>query len=551
MSAQDDINPPIGSAEILAFPSAETSGAAPSKSGETTGSVGSSKPSRGDRTRRAGDDDPLDLKLSRFPMTDVGNAERFVERHKGKVVFCPDIGWFWWDGKRWSRQGSNEKIVKYQQDTIKAIDREAAALRASPDDVLITDARGNQIFLSDKLKSWCLSSQSNAHVSCVGKLAACQMTITVDELDSDTMKINVVNGTLHIAKREDSPYVELRPHNQADYITKISPVVYDPEARCPRFDQFMDEVHPPDESGGRSKQRFLDQWAGLSLTGDIGEQKLTFHYGKGRNGKGVWVNTIAFVGGDYSTSIPIESFLESGRARAGGQATPDLACLPGVRMLTTSEPKKGATLDEGLIKLFTGGDPIKARHLNKDFFSFTPQAKLTMQGNYRPKVSGSDEGIWSRLVLVPWGVFFPPEKRDPKLSDKLKLEASGILNRMLDGLCTWLDHGLQLPADVVAATADYRSDSDPLGRFLEACTRAALGKRVQASDMHAVFCAWAKVNGETLWSAKGLGAALRERGIPARKAGNVFWLDIELTQDVSDFIDDHGHSLQSVVEEAE
>lgn len=186
--------------------------------------------------------------------------------------------------------------------------------------------------------------------------------------------------------------------------------------------------------------------------------------------------------------------------------------------------------------------------MHKDFFSFTPQAKLTMQGNYRPKITGVDEGIWNRLVLVPWGVYLPPEKRDPKLIDKLKGEASGILNRMLDGLCSWLDHGLQIPDEVTAATADYRSDSDPLGRFLDACTRQMIGKRVQAADMHAVFCAWAKANGETVWSAKGLGAALRERGVAARKAGNVFWLDIELTKGVSDFVDGSGEPWHGIDE---
>ena len=240
-------------------------------------------------------------------------------------------------------------------------------------------------------------------------------------------------------------------------------------------------------------------------------------------------------------SIPIESFLDSGRARSGGQATPDIACLPGVRMLTTSEPKKGATLDEGLIKLFSGGDVIRARHLNKDYFSFIPQAKLTMQGNYRPRITGADEGIWNRLVLVPWGVYFPKEKRDPKLAEKLRAEASGILNRLLDGLCDWLDRGLAIPDSVAAATADYRSDSDPLGRFLETCTRQAMGKRVQATDMHALFAAWAKANGEAVWSAKGLGAALKERGLAAKKSVNVYWLDIELIKGVTDFVDQSGN----------
>jgi putative DNA primase/helicase len=111
-------------------------------------------------------------------------------------------------------------------------------------------------------------------------------------------------------------------------------------------------------------------------------------------------------------------------------------------MLRTSEPEKNSRLAEAMIKLVTGGEPIQARHLNRDFFKFYPQFKLTISGNYRPGISGADEGIWRRLRLVPFGVFIPKEERDIHLSEKLRAEASGILNRLLDGLRLWCDKGL-------------------------------------------------------------------------------------------------------------
>ncbi|WP_162180439.1 DNA primase family protein [Methylocapsa aurea] len=543
MTSSDDITPIIESGEVLAFPGKASIAARPRSGEEASSRAGGSRETSASGGGKSGGEHPADIdrRLAHFPLTDLGNAERFAERHGSGLRYCPDIGWLSWDGKRWAHGGSEEIVKLREHATVRAIQDEAKALRDAPEDFLVKDARGKEVLYSDKIKAWGRVSESANRMGSISKRAAAMLAIAVDELDADKMKISVANGTLQVAKRDDGPYVELHPHDPADYITKISPVAYDPAATCPRFDLFMDEVQPPDEAGGRDVQRFLDQWAGLSLTGDTSEQKITFHYGKGRNGKSVWVNTISYVAGDYADSIPIESFLDSGRARAGGQATPDLADLPGVRMLTTSEPKKGATLDEGLIKLFSGGDVIKARHLNKDFFAFVPQAKLTMQGNYRPKVMGADEGIWNRLVLVPWGVFFPPEKRDPKLAETLRGEASGILNRLLDGLCAWLDKGLCIPGSVAAATNDYRSDSDPLGRFLDACTRQAIGQRVQATNMHALFVAWAKVNGETAWSAKGFGAALKERGIAAKKSVNVYWLDIELTKGVTDFVDDSGN----------
>ncbi len=288
----------------------------------------------------------------------------------------------------------------------------------------------------------------------MSKRTGAMLAIEVDALDRDPMKINVLNGTLHVdkARHADVGYVVLRPHDPADYITRLAPVSYDPAAEAPLFDGFLDVIQPPVEVEvdgttelRRDAQRFLKSWFGYALTGATAEQKMVFFYGKGRNGKGVLVNIASWVAGTYADSIPIESFLDSGRARAGGQATPDIAGLPGVRLLGTSEPKKGATLDEAFVKLFTGGDRIKARHLNKDYFAFTPQAKLTMQGNYRPKISGADEGIWGRIILVPFSVFIPPGSRDPGLYDKLKAEGSGILNRPLDGLRWWLEDGLVLP----------------------------------------------------------------------------------------------------------
>ncbi|MGD5416649.1 phage/plasmid primase, P4 family, partial [Xanthomonas citri pv. citri] len=159
-----------------------------------------------------------------------------------------------------------------------------------------------------------------------------------------------------------------------------------------------------------------------------------------------------------------------------------------VRLLRTSEPEKNAKLAEALIKLVTGGEPMDARHLQGDMFTFLPEFKLTIQGNYKPLLSGTDEGIKSRLLLVPFSVTIPKEERDMQLANKLKLEASGILNWMLDGLRSWLDKGgLSEPKEVTDATAKYFATSDVLGRFLENCTVKEPGHRVQSSVLHQVY----------------------------------------------------------------
>ncbi|MGD9924517.1 MAG: phage/plasmid primase, P4 family, partial [Pseudorhodoplanes sp.] len=300
--------------------------------------------------------------------------------------------------------------------------------------------------------------------------------------------------------------------------------------------RFLEEVQPKADA-----RRFLHQWKGLSLTGDVTEQRLCVFWGKGKNGKSVFEDTHAFVAGDYCETVPIETFLSEGKGRNAGQATPDLAILPGVRMLRTSEPKRNAALDEGLIKLATGGEPIQARHLNRDYFKFYPQFKLTISGNYRPKIEGADEGIWRRMILVPWTYTVPKDKQDKTLTAKLRGEASGILNRVLDGLRDWMGgNGLAVPDDADAATREYRSDSDPLGRFLEACTEPDPQGRVQSSTLHAVFCAWADANGSSKWSGRGFSLAMSERGFHKKQSDVMWWLGLKLVKFVNDFVDESG-----------
>ena len=482
----------------------------------------------------------LDRDLAFRPQTDLGNTERFVERFRDKLLYCSATGWLFWDGQRWAPDDGEAAVLRAEHETVRAIQDEAKAIAGTDYDMRVGGSDDAPIMLSDKLAGWGRKSEAGPRLSVIGKRAKGNLKVTTAQLDADPMTINVLNGTLEVRKRSEGQYVRLRPHSPKDLITKLAPVVYAPDAACPIFDAFLLRVQPDPEN-----RRFLDQWSGLSLTGDTGEQKLVFHHGKGRNGKSVHAEATGFVAGDYATTVPIETFLRGDRARRGGEATPDLARLPGVRMLRTSEPEKGSKLAESLIKLATGGEPMDARNLNKPFFSFMPCFKLSIQGNYRPKIDGTDEGIWGRLLMVPWPVFIPKEERDRKLPEKLKAEASGILNRMLSGLCDWLDNGLMVPADVELATETYRADSDPIGRFLAACTRPAIGLRVQSTTLHELFSAWARVNGEAPRSQKAFSSALKERGIPDLKSGVQWWLDLETTARASDFVDFHGEPLEA------
>ncbi len=483
--------------------------------------------------------DDLNLRLAFFPRTDLGNAERFRERNRGKLLWCPALGWLWWDGKRWCRDGSEEHVKVAEHETVRAIQDEGRTLAGSGKDFHVQKGK-DMILCSEALAMWGRASEQANRLAPIAKRAAPYLHVAPGALDGDPFKFNVANGTLIFRKSEDTDCISFRDHDPADLMTKCSIVVYDRAALCPMFDEFLTYVQPDGD-----QRRFLLQWQGLSLTGDITDQKLCIFWGKGKNGKSTFIDVCALVAGDYSETVPIETFVNEGRSRNAGQATPDLAILPGVRQLRTSEPNRGARLDETLIKLATGGEQILARHLNREYFKFYPQFKLTISGNYRPTIVGADEGIWRRTQLVPWTVTVPADKIDRHLGEKLRAEASGILNRLLDGLRDWFDRGLVPPQSVVDATADYRRDSDPLGRFLEACVAIEPGGRVQSSVMHELFVAWAKANGTAEWSNKGMANALKERGFISKHSGVMWWLDVKLTRTVNEFVDHQGKPLRA------
>jgi putative DNA primase/helicase len=532
--------PPSGDETAQSSQTGASSPDSPSGEGQGARGLGARRARRA-RARDADGKDALDRRLAYFPHTDLGNAERFAARFKGQLLWCDALGWMYWDGRRWCRDGANERVRRAAHECVRAIQDEAEALAASENDEIakvLNEGKKNEreIKMSDLLSSWGRESESNNKINRLAEQASAYLSVPPAALDADPFKINCQNGTLVIRRgQRDGDPIEFWEHDPDDLITKMIPVDYDPDAECPRYDDFLAFVQPKPEN-----RRFLHQWGGYSLTGDVSEQALLYLWGKGKNGKSTLVDVWGFVAGDYGRSVPIESFLDQGRGRNAGQATPDLAMLKAVRFLRTSEPEQNSKLAEALIKLVTGGEEFPVRELNMPYFMLQPQFKLTMSGNYRVKITGSDEGIWRRVALNPWTVTVPEEKRDKTLGEKLRREASGILNRLLDGLRDWLEHGLIRPEDTLVATAEYRKDSDPLGRFLEAAVVHEPGSRVQSSTMHEVFNAWGKCNGAAEWSNKGLTAALEERGFKRVHSNVMWWIDVKLTKTVGDYIDAQG-----------
>jgi len=491
------------------------------------------------------------LDLAQLPMTDLGNAERFQRRFGHQFRYTTAKGWLGWDGRRWCVLDQEDKVTPAAVQeavfaTVRAIQDESAALKdtgvfeetANPTglDRWMFPPKDGEL-LSTKLHKHGRTSESAGKLACIPTLAKRWLTVPIEEFDTDPDVVNCLSGTVRFVKSDGVWSAQLRPHDRADLLTRLAPVEFTPDVDVPApvYDAMMEWAQPDDDM-----RDYLHRWGGYSATGHIGEQKLQFWYGKGANGKSTVIDAWAHALGDYAGSIGIETFLDQGIKKRGDAASPDLARLGGVRMLRASEPERGARLNEALIKAATGGEPMAVRALHKGFFELKPQFKLTIGGNYRPDIPGTDEGIWRRVKLVPWDSYRAEDERDDDLPNKLQREAAGIFARMMAGAVRWYNDGLAEPEKVKAATQQYRDESDPLARFLRLCTAMSVDGRIQSSRLYEVFVAWCKAAGEKEWSTKGFAKAMQDKGFHKKASDGMQWLGLTLTREVSDFIDGEG-----------
>jgi putative DNA primase/helicase len=250
---------------------------------------------------------------------------------------------------------------------------------------------------------------------------------------------------------------KLRPANPADRISKLVAVGPATRIDCPLWLAFLEE------STGKDAELigFLKRWCGYCLTGDIREHALVFVYGPGGNGKTTFLNTISGILHDYAKTAAMETFTAADFA----SHPTDLAMLCGARLVTAAETEEGRAWAETRIKQLTGGDPISARFMRCDFFTYQPSFKLMVIGNHEPALRNVDDAARRRFNVIPF--IRKPAVVDKQLEDKLKPEWPGILRWMIEGCLEWKEKGLAAPETVLAATASYFDNQDLFSQWLE------------------------------------------------------------------------------------
>jgi putative DNA primase/helicase len=242
----------------------------------------------------------------------------------------------------------------------------------------------------------------------------------------------------------------------------------------------------------QSVRDFLQRAMGYTLSGTAQEQCLLVMIGVGANGKSTFANTMAKMMGDYAGTTPMTTLTVQKYNNPAGN---DLAELVGKRFVYAAEGEGSDTLAEAKVKWMTGGEPITARKLYKNFFTFTPAFTLWLATNELPRVQGTTEGIWRRFNVIEFPITIPASRRDHNLSRKLLGELPGILNFALEGYRAWKREGLNAPPQIRQATNSYRNENDTVQQFIDSCCELEISAKETTISLHSSFELWCAMSG--------------------------------------------------------
>jgi putative DNA primase/helicase len=428
-----------------------------------------------------------------FLLNDHGNACRLVTLYGDDLRYCHAFKkWLVWDGTRWAVDDTDQAIRLAKQ-TILEFLQQAVNKGDEPAEKF---ARG---------------SLDARRITNMLAMAECEIYVRPAELDLDPYLLNFQNGTvdLHTGK--------MREHQRADLITKLVHHRYRPEAQCPRWRGFLDQIMGggpvADEAALSRAQRltdYLQRALGYSLTGCTIEKAVFVLFGDGDNGKSTMLSTFRQLVEEYAMLLQADTLMvrqESNNSQA------DLADLRGARFAQTSETEEGQRLSQGKLKRMTQGmGKIKAVRKYENPIEFLETHKLWMDTNRKPTIRDADDtATFNRLHPIPFTVRIPKERIDKELPAKLLKEAEGIISWAVAGAKLWHVSGLNKPPEVESAKDQWHAEMDQLGRFIEERCVMGEGFSVPAAALYGDYKRWTETGGEHVLTSTAFGRKVADR----------------------------------------
>jgi putative DNA primase/helicase len=444
-----------------------------------------------------------------IPHTDLGNAQRFLTAWGRSVRYITESKmWIHWNGRVWERLEGEGLVTQLAHRTARSISEGLAQIDNDEE--------------RKSVRKWGGVSEGSSRVDAMVNTARPYIEIPAGALDTHNDLLCVNNGIVNLKTGK------LEPHNPNYYITKIIPIDYTPGAPAPHWGRFLHTVF----EGNTELIQWIQRVMGYTLTGSTDEHCLFFVYGVGKNGKSIFFEVLRKLLVDHLKVTSIEALLHTEQT---GGPTPYVADLQGARCAMASEMPQGKRFNESLLKTLTGGDTLTARRLFGQPFSFRPTHTLWVSGNYLPRVTGDDEGIWRRVRIIPFKNIIQNPRPATELLEEFQSELAGILAWVIEGSGLWYREG-KLPDNPTVATAtnEYRGQEDIITLFLSECCILKPSAQTLRASVYGAFQLWGIREGDKKTiegiTQRQLTEKLKRKGIERGGSGGMYYVGLGLLE---------------------
>lgn len=422
-----------------------------------------------------------------YEKSDYGVARRVIAKIQGRIYWVQEWRtWACWDGRKFATETDSDLVE--------------AIIRTSKE--MISEAPEGGDKEADKVRAayiaWCKKYQSKNGVDAVIRFCRSLLSTKVEAFDTNRLMLHCENGVLEFGDK-----VTFTGHDPKLMNTQLSPVVYSSDAKCPRWEQFIDEVTQGDTELGT----YLQKLCGYCLTGRIDQQEIYILYGDGNNGKSVFAEILLNLLGDYGSPARQELLMAQ-----SSQHVTDVADLYGRRCVVAQETDESCRLRENQVKVLTGGSVIRARRLYENAWSFKPTHKIMLATNNMPTVRGTDDGIWRRIRIIPFRASFQG-REDRGLEGKLIAELPGILNWAIYGYKLFQLESLNEPPCMSHSRTRFRDDMNTVRQFVD--DRCILDEehRTETGTLYQAYKLYCEQEGHYAFSARKLHTELTRIGV--------------------------------------
>lgn len=458
--------------------------------------------------------------------SDIGQAKVLSREYEGELAFTDSTDYMRYDGTHWAESkqlavGACEEFLDEQlKEATAAVEKAKKSLLDAGVDKDAVMAGGKalekaidessektfkEFVMASKYYAFVMKRRDMKYVTSALQAAKPMLLKKITDFDNQEFLLNTPTATFDL---QDGSSKE---HSAEDLITKITAVSPDDEGMdlwLSALDSFF--------CGDAELMDYVQQIVGLSAIGKVYVEALVIAYGEGSNGKSTFWNTIARVLGTYSGTISADA-LTVGCKR---NVKPEMAELKGKRLVIAAELEEGMRLNTSIVKQLCSTDEVTAEKKYKDPFKYVPTHTLVLYTNHLPRVGANDDGIWRRLIVIPFNAKITGSGDKKNYADFLYENAGGaVLSWIIEGAEKAIKnkYKLKVPKIVEDAINKYRENNDWLSAFIDECCELDVTFQQKSGEFYQEYRSYCARTGEYTRSTTDFYAALENAGFERKK----------------------------------